>query len=95
MTVAEALKRFRSEFHLSQKAVCETLDMMPQSYYRYETGRFLPQADAIIKLATTYNVSTDYLLGLSDVPQPPDTKALVEAINSCQQILGDALAARP
>lgn len=95
MTVAEALKRFRSEFHLSQKAVCETLGMKPQGYFRYEKGTYLLPTAALIKLATTYNVSADYLLGLSDVPRPPDTKTLVEAINSCQKILSDALDARP
>lgn len=91
MEVSEALKRFRREFNLNQKEVAETVGMMPTSYYRYESGRYLPQADVIIKLATTYNVSTDYLLGLSDIPRPPDTATLVEAISNCQKILSDAL----
>lgn len=70
MTVAESLKRFRSEYGLSQKEVANTVGMVPTSYYRYESGRYLPQADIIITLAKAYNVSADYLLGLSDTPRP-------------------------
>lgn len=91
----EALKRFRHDFSLTQQKVAELVGMKPQAYFRYEKGAYLLPTAALIKLATTYNVSADYLLGLSDEPRPPDTKALVEAINSCQKILSDALAARP
>ena len=69
--------------------------MKPQGYFRYEKGVYLLPTAALLKLATAYNVSTDYLLGLSDVPRPPDTAALVKAISDCQKILGDALDARP
>lgn len=70
MTVAEALRRFRREFNLNQGEVANKLGMIQQTYYRYESGRFLPQADVIITLAKEYDVSADYLLGLSDVPRP-------------------------
>jgi len=81
MTVAESLKRFRSEYGLSQKEVAETVGMVPTSYYRYESGRYLPQTDIIITLAKAYNVSADYLLGLSDTPRPSgvDEKQVREA----------------
>ena len=94
MTVSEALRRFRKEFDLNQQEVAKTLDMMPQSYYRYETGKYSPRADDIIKLATAYGVSADYLLGLSDLPRPPDIATLVSAINNAQEILGNALERR-
>lgn len=91
MSVSEALKRFRKEFGLNQQEVAKTLDMMPQSYYRYETGKYSPRADDIIKLSQTYGVSADYLLGLSDLPHPPDVTTLVNAIGNCQEILSNAL----
>lgn len=94
MTVSEALRRFRKEFNLNQQEVAKILDMMPQSYYRYETGKYSPRADDIIKLATAYGVSADYLLGLSDLPRPPDISTLVSAINNAQEILGNALERR-
>lgn len=70
MTVAESLKRFRTEFKLSQKEVAQSLGKIPQAYYRYESGEFQPRANDLIKLAQKYNVTTDYLLGLSDEPRP-------------------------
>lgn len=40
-------------------------------YWRYEKGiREIPTW-AVIKLADFYNVSTDYLLGRTDDPTPP------------------------
>lgn len=70
MTVSESLRRFRKQLNLSQTDVATTLGMPQQSYSRYESGKFAPRADDIIKLANVYKVSSDYLLGLSDTPQP-------------------------
>ncbi|MBQ3434431.1 MAG: helix-turn-helix transcriptional regulator [Selenomonadaceae bacterium] len=69
MKISESLKRFRAGLNLSQKDVANKLGMLPQSYYRYESGKSIPPADAIITLANVYNVSADYLLGLSDAPR--------------------------
>ncbi len=44
----------------------------------YERGNTVPSTDSIIALAQTLNTTTDYLLGLSDVPHPgaePDANA--------------------
>ena len=86
MTVAEALKRFRLQFGLSQKEVAGKVGMVPTSYYRYESGRFLPQADILIKLADAYDVSVDYLVGRSDIPRQPqfdqETMNLLEALQA-------------
>ncbi len=37
-------------------------------YQRYEYGTRKPTSDIIIKLCNYFNVSADYLLGLSDDP---------------------------
>ncbi|MBQ3433750.1 MAG: helix-turn-helix transcriptional regulator [Selenomonadaceae bacterium] len=93
MTVANALKRFRAQFGLSQKEVAEKVGMGATSYYRYETGKFSPQADVLIKLADAYNVSVDYLLGRTDEPRPvkhdneQEIKAAFEFRDRWQHIL--------
>lgn len=69
MTVAEALKRFRKTFRLTQKDVATQLGITQQSYQVYE-GKTIPTATVLIKLADAYNVSTDYLVGRSDSPNP-------------------------
>ena len=68
MTYAEALKRFRREFNLTQKQVADTVKLFPQGYQVYEYGRE-PALSMLCKLADAYNVSLDYLAGRTDSPQ--------------------------
>lgn len=91
--VGAALKRFRNEFNLKQGDIAESIGVLQQLYYKYESGKVTPSATVIYKLARAYDVSADYLLGLSDNPSPTD-KRLIEAINSCHEILNDVLIKR-
>lgn len=68
MTIGDSLKRFRKQIGLSQTEIAERIGIAQQVYYRYESGRNMPSAEVILKLADAYNVSTDYLLGRSDAP---------------------------
>lgn len=70
MTIGEALRRFRTEFKLNQETVAEKLELTRQAYSFYEVDKGIPPAHKIVKLAQTYDVSADYLLGLSDEPRP-------------------------
>lgn len=45
-------------------------DFPSSSVYSWKSGRNNPSMDAIIKLARYFNVSSDYLLCLSDEPIP-------------------------
>lgn len=92
MEVNKALRRFREEFGLSQKDVADQLGILPQAYSRYETGKFQPKVNDLLKLAATYNVSTDYLLGLSNAPQPSRVDEVFFAkIEACSRELQQAL----
>lgn len=75
MTIGEALKRFRDENNLSQSAVSEKLGIQQPSYQRYESGKTMPLAAFIVKMAKAFDVSADYLLGLRDTPKPQETGA--------------------
>lgn len=68
MTIAESLKRFRKNFNLTQKQVATVLGISQQSYQVYEK-QSVPSATTILNLATAFNVSADYLLGLTDEPK--------------------------
>lgn len=71
LTIAESFKRFREHFQLSKTDVAKTLGIKLPSYvYETESKNVYPNGATLIKLATAYNVSTDYLLGLSDNPDP-------------------------
>lgn len=75
MTIGEAFKRFRREFNLTQSNVAAKLGILQQSYYKYETDKVKPPAEVVVKLARTYDVSADYLLGLRDTPKPNEVGA--------------------
>lgn len=88
MTIAESLKRFRTNFKLTQLQVANKLGILQQTYYKYESGKVTPSAEFVLGLANAYQVSTDYLLGLSDEPRPPKldekTLNLVRAVQAFQ-----------
>lgn len=67
MTIAESLKRFRKKWGLTQKQIASVLGVSQQTYQVYE-GKSVPSASIIVQLANHYNVTADYLLGLSDTP---------------------------
>lgn len=69
MTIAEALKRFRGDFKLTQRDVANAAGMMTEAYQKYEYGKNVPLVTVLIKLADAYNVSVDYLLGRTDNPK--------------------------
>lgn len=48
------------------------------SVYGWKTNKCKPSMDAIIKLATYFNISADYLLCLSDEPTPLKTLDIIE-----------------
>ena len=67
MTYAEALKRFRSDFKLTQQEVANKIGILKPVYQRYEYGRD-PAISVLCKIANAYNVSVDYLVGLTSNP---------------------------
>jgi len=64
----ERLKETRKTLNLTQKQVAEGIDISERLYQKYEYGNTKPNFEYIIKLCNYFNVSADYLLGLSDDP---------------------------
>jgi len=64
----------REDNDITQKSIAEYLGMQPNVYRRYEKGIRAIPVEAVIKLADYYRVSTDYLLGRTDDPTPPNVK---------------------
>jgi len=63
----------RNRNGLSQKAVADAIAVQHVAYQRYEYGMREPKLSSIKALAQFYNVSTDYLLGLDDIPNRKDS----------------------
>lgn len=67
MQYNEALKRFKKTRGLNQKKISEVLKIPQPQYSRYERGERQLKAEQIITICKAFNVSADYLLGLSDI----------------------------
>ena len=65
---SDRLKELRKSKGITQKSIAEHFGMVEQAYQKYEYGKHKPNSEQIIKLAEYFNVSTDYLLGLTDCP---------------------------
>ena len=64
------LRDLREDRDLTQQQLAEQLHIRQNTYSQYENGRRQLPLDALIQLAQFYGVSTDYLLGLTDVSKP-------------------------
>lgn len=65
---AKRLQELREGRGLSQQDLAAILDTDRQRIYRYENGRNEPSGDIIVKIAQYFEVTTDYLFGLTDDP---------------------------
>ncbi|MEE0745155.1 MAG: helix-turn-helix domain-containing protein [Anaerovoracaceae bacterium] len=64
--IGQRLKKLRIDAHLTQEKVAQTLNVSREAYSLYETNKRQMNYDTICALSTMYDVSADYLLGLSD-----------------------------
>lgn len=60
------IKELRTSKNLTQKELAETLNISTVSVSSYETGAKTPSLDMVLNIAQRYNVSIDWLCGLSD-----------------------------
>ena len=60
------LKDLREDNDFLQKDIAKKLGISQQYYSQYELGKYTMPVELLIELAKAYNVSLDYLVGLSD-----------------------------
>lgn len=58
---------------ITAKALSDATGISTGNISDWKSGRSSPTVPKLIQLATFFNVSTDYLLGLSDDPRPADS----------------------
>lgn len=67
--ISERIKSIRVSKGFTQKQVADAIGVTEVSLQRFEYGSSRPSLDTLIALADFYNVSLDYLVGRSDVPE--------------------------
>jgi len=61
------LKEIREYRGLSQLKIADVLNIKQNTYSQYETEKRQIPIESLIKLSEFYNVSVDYLLGLTNI----------------------------
>lgn len=77
------LKFLREEKNFTQGDIAKLLNITIAAYSYYENEKRDMTPDTIIKLAEYFNVSTDYLLGKSDVRNPEKMSNISDKIYMC------------
>lgn len=65
-TLGERIRQLRTDAGIGQNKLAEDLHVSNASISYWETAKQDPSAEAIFKIAQYFNVSADYLLGITD-----------------------------
>lgn len=64
------IRDLREDRDFSQAEIAKVIKTTQQQYSKIETGRADISGEKLKRLAEFYNVSADYILGISDDPRP-------------------------
>lgn len=67
---SQRLRILRKKYGMTQAELANVLQYGCTAIANYESGRNQPSLQDLIKLADFFDVSTDFLLGRSNVPDP-------------------------
>ena len=81
MSIGEKIKDLRFEKGLSQKKLAELIGVSQQVFVWWENNKHEPKATYLKALASFFEVTSDYLIGLSD-----DTTGYVEPAQAAPAI---------
>ena len=73
MNYRNRMRNLREDKDLTQTEVGEILNKSQQGYSHIESGRAELKIEDLAKLCKFYNVSADYIIGLTDNPKPLKT----------------------
>lgn len=66
----ERIRNLRVDKGITQQQIAAYLNVKQNTYSQYEIGTLNYPLDVVIKLAEYYDTSVDYLVGLTDNPEP-------------------------
>ena len=72
--LSQRLRECRKRGNYTQREVSIYCDLTEKVYQNYELGTHEPKLSIIMRIAEFYNVSIDYLVGLTDDPSPKQRK---------------------
>lgn len=70
LNIGNRLKQLRNEYGILQKDLAEQLNLSQQTISLYESNKRQPDYDTLRTIAEFFNVSTDYILGITNIREP-------------------------
>lgn len=70
------IRELRAEKNITQLRLSMELEVSQETVSAYENGKHLPSLKSLIKMADLFHVSTDYLIGRSDIRNVSQDEAL-------------------
>ena len=67
--LGQRLHELRLAYGWSQVELAKRLSLSKQTVSNWENENILPSIEMLVRVAKLFNVSTDYLLGLDNVPR--------------------------
>ncbi len=83
--LSERLKILREEANMSKSSLANKLNVGVSSISQYESGDRVPSDEIKIKIAQLFDVSLDYLMGLSNIRNPYVFFTLSEMLKDLDQ----------
>ena len=94
MCFPKRLKDLRLNAGLTQKDLAKAIEVGRTTISEYESGKIVPKQEGLLKLANHFNVSVDYLTGVSNDPatRKQNESSLDTLLNTVHYILLDEYA---
>ena len=67
--VGDRLKLIRTQKGITQKTLCKNINVIITTYAGYEQGKQATPTEIIVRIAKYFNISADYIIGLSNNPK--------------------------
>ena len=94
MCFPKRLKELRLNAGLTQKDLAKAIDVGRTTISEYESGKIVPKQEGLLKIANHFNVSVDYLTGVSNerATRKQNESSLDTLLNTVHYILLDEYA---
>ena len=91
MCFPKRLKELRLEKGETQKELANAIEVGRTTISEYESGKIVPKQEGLLRLANHFNVSVDYLTGVSNTPatRKQNVSDLDSLLNTIHYILLD------
>ena len=76
MTCSERIRELREDRDFTQVEIAKVINVVQHTYSDYEIGKTRIPIDRLIVLARFYNVSMDYICGISGIKKSFPTRQL-------------------